>query len=140
VENMAWVARQTEHPVETQLYRDAEAMIVQTLKQSGAEDSFASLMEARLAAVDGRDTDAVSALSRAIDRGARWQFIEKLPEFAALKGKPEFQAQVSRMHDLIEQERGEILAMLCGPDTILTQWKPPPGTCNLYARTLTTGT
>ena len=38
------------------------------------------------------------------------------------------------MRELIEQERREILTMLCGPDTILTQWKPAPGTCELYRK------
>jgi len=132
VENMAWVAHQTEHPLEAQWYRDAEATIVQTLKQSGQKDAYGSLIEARLAALDGRDSDAVAALSRAIDRGARWQLIDELPEFAALKGNPAFQVQISRMRDLVDQERREILAMLCGPDSILSQWTPAPGTCALY--------
>ncbi len=132
VEDMAWVARQSEHPLEAQAYRDAQANIVQALKQAGLKDNFTNLMEARLAALDQRNDDAVAALSRAIDKGARWQYLAEQPEFAALRDMPGFQAQISRMRDLIEQERGGILTMLCGPDTPLTQWTPAPGTCDLY--------
>jgi hypothetical protein len=38
------------------------------------------------------------------------------------------------MADLVTTERLEILEMLCGPDTILTGWKPAPSTCEIYRR------
>jgi len=134
ISDMAWVAASSEHPVEARQYRDAEASIVQARKDAGLAANYDFLMQAQLAALDRRDDDAVKALSRAIDKGIRWQFGGQAPVFAALKDNPGFQAQVNRMRDLIEQERREILTMLCGPDTILTQWKPAPGTCELYRK------
>ncbi len=110
------------------------ASIAQGVKEAGLVTNWLYLMEARLAALDRRDEDAIAALSRAIDKGVRWQYLGEQPEFAVLKANPGFQAQVSRLRDLIQQERQEILAMLCGPDTILTQWKPAPGTCESYEK------
>jgi len=49
-----------------------------------------------------------------------------------VKSDIRFQAQVNRLADLNNTERGEILAMLCGPDTILTTWQPAPATCEMY--------
>ena len=69
-----------------------------------------------------------------IDKGGRWQVFLEHPVFDHLKNDLRFQAQVSRVADLNNTERGEILAMLCGPDTILTSWKPAPETCELYSQ------
>ena len=67
-----------------------------------------------------------------IDKGGRWQVFLEHPVFDHLKNDLRFQAQVNRMTDLNNTERGEILAMLCGPDAILTSWKPAPETCEIY--------
>jgi hypothetical protein len=114
------------------MYREAQAKVVQALKEAGYTDSYLLMKEARLAALDGRNEDAIAAFSRAIDRGARWTYLGQYPEFAAMQDNPGFQAQVSRVRDLMEEERGEILAILCGPDTFLKQWTPAPETCQMY--------
>jgi hypothetical protein len=54
--------------------------------------------------------------------------------FDHFRGNLCFQAQVSRMKDLANSERREILTMLCGPESILTTWEPAPETCELYRR------
>ena len=129
VESMAWVARQSEHPQEAAQYREALARVVQALKAAGYTDNYSNLKEARLAALDGREDDAIAAFSRAIDRGARWTFLGQYPEFAALQDNPGFQAQVSRLRDLMDQERREILTLLCGPERVLAHTTPAPETC-----------
>ncbi|MGH8035870.1 MAG: hypothetical protein ACREO9_11635, partial [Lysobacterales bacterium] len=140
VDTMAWVARQSEHPQEAAQYREAQVKVVQALKEAGYTDNYILMKEARLAALDGRDDDAIAAFSRAIDRGARWTYLGNYPEFAAMQDNPGFQAQVSRVRDLMDQERGEILTMLCGPDTFLKQWTPAPETCEMYRELASTGT
>jgi tetratricopeptide (TPR) repeat protein len=132
IESMAWVALQSEHPQEAAQYREALATVIQALKAAGYTDNYSYLKEARLAALDARADDAIAAFSRAIDRGARWTFLGQYPEFAALQDNPGFQAQVSRLRDLIEQDRGGILALLCGPDRALAHTTPAPETCELY--------
>jgi hypothetical protein len=129
VESMARVAHQSQHSQEAALYREAMAKVVQALKAAGYTDSYSNLKEARLAALDGREDEAIAAFSRAIDRGARWTFLSQDPGFAALQDNPGFQAQVSRLRDLMDQERGGILTLLCGPDRALAHTTPAPETC-----------
>jgi len=132
IDSMAWVAHQSEHPQEAALYREALAKVVQTRKSAGLTDNYSNLKEAQLAALDGRKDDAIAAFRHAIDRGARWTFLGQYPEFAALQDNPGFQAQVSRMRDLMDQERRGILTMLCGPDPVVVHWTPAPETCTMY--------
>ncbi|MSQ99764.1 MAG: hypothetical protein EXR85_10795 [Xanthomonadales bacterium] len=139
VESMAWVAHQSGHPQEAALYRAALAKVVQATKAAGYTDNYSNLKEARLAALDGREDDAIAEFSRAIDRGARWTFLGQYPEFAALQDNPGFQAQVSRLRDLMDQERGEVVAMLCGPDPVVAHPTPAPETCVMYQQYLESG-
>ena len=88
-------------------------------------------MQARLARLDGRTEDMYSALGEAIDRGFRDPHFAENPMFQPFAGELAFQALVSRMRDTIATERGEIVAMLCGPETILTTLEPAPETCAL---------
>jgi TolB-like protein len=129
IESMAWVAHQSGHPQEAALYREALAKVVQERKAAGLNDNYSILKEAQLAALDGREDAAIAAFGRAIDRGARWTFLGQYPEFATLQDNPGFQAQVSRLRDLMDQERKEIVTMLCGPDSVLAHPTPAPETC-----------
>ena len=88
--------------------------------------------EAFLAALDGRDNDVGVAITNLIDKGGRWQGFLQPPAFDHLKDGTRFQAQVSRMADQVITDRGEILIMLCGPESILTSWQPAPATCEIY--------
>ena len=126
---MAWTAMKTEHPLEARLYRDAAAENVRNRIEAGMTGNFRYLQESQLAALDGRENDAIDAISKGLDRGLRWQYGLQTPIFDSLKDNPAFQAQVTRQRDLINADRKEILTMLCGPDTILTTWKPAPETC-----------
>jgi TolB-like protein len=128
--DMANLARKTEHPAESRLYRDAAALWLQRSVEVGNVSGMRYLTEAHLAAYDHREDDAVKAISLALDHGVRWHYFLKTPQFEDMKDNPEFQAQASRMRDLIETENGEIVAMLCGPDSVLTTWQPAAGTCN----------
>ena len=127
--DMAWAATKTEHPLEARLYRDAAAENVRHIIEAGMTTNNRYIRESQLAALDGREKDAVDAISKGLDRGLRWQYGLQTPIFDNLKNNPAFQAQVSRQRDLIDADRKEILAMLCGPDTILTTWEPAPETC-----------
>jgi len=130
--NMAWAATKTEHTQQAHLYRDTGAKFLQNSIEAGLISVGRYANEALLAAIDGRDNDSIIAITNAIDKGGRWQAFLKHPVFEHLKDDPLFQAQVNRMADLVSTERGEILAMLCGPGTILTSWQPAPKTCESY--------
>lgn len=129
---MSWVATKTEHTGQAHLYREAGAKLLKAYIEAGLVDLNRYWDEATLAALDGRDNDAIIAISNFIDKGGRWQVFLKHPVFDHLKNDPRFQAQVNRLADLVNTERGEILAMLCGPDSILTSWQPAPATCEIY--------
>ena len=94
--------------------------------------SWLSYYKALLAALDGRDDDVYTAITATIDQGGRGRFLLAHPAFDRLRGEERFQAQVSRLNDVTIVEREEILAMLCGPETILTSWEPAPETCEMY--------
>lgn len=126
---MSWVATKTEHTGQAHRFREAGAKWLQAYIEAGFT---AFVAEAQLAAIDGRDDDAIIAITNAIDKGWRWQIALEHPVFDHLKNDLRFQAQVNRMADLNNAERTEILAMLCGPDTILTSWQPAPATCETY--------
>jgi len=126
---MAWIAMKTEHPVEARLYRDAASQRVQNLIEADLRAGFRYRMESMLAILDHRDNDAIKAISLSLDQGVRWKNALQLPIFDELRNNPDFQAQESRLRDQTEANTREILAMLCGPDTILTSWEPAPETC-----------
>jgi len=130
--NMAWIAIKTEHTQQGHLYREAGARWLQNVIEAGLTFVGRYANEALLAAMDGRDDDAITAIKNTVDHGGRWQAFLKHPVFDHLKDDPRFQAQVNRMADLNNTERGEILAMLCGPNSILTSWQPAPQTCEIY--------
>ena len=136
---MSWVATKTEHSQQAHIYREAAASWLQIVIESGIVGRFRYSNEAFLAAIDGRDLDAINAIAMAIDKGFRWQYILSLEVFDNLRDNSRFQAQVNRLNGLVDLERGEILTMLCGPETILTSWEPAPNTCESYQQETTTG-
>jgi len=129
---MAWVAAKTEHTQQAQLYREAGARSLQNFIEADVTSVGRYASEALLAAIDGRNNDAIIAITNLIDKGGRWQSFLQHPVFDHLRGDERFQAQVTRMADLVSTERTEILTMLCGPDTNLTSWQPAPATCEIY--------
>lgn len=130
--SMAWVAAKTEHAQQAQLYREAGAERLQKLIEAGSISVRRFLNEALLAAIDGRDNDAIIAITNAIDRGASWQAFIQHPVFDHLRNDVRFQAQANRMADLVSTNRAKTLEMLCGPDSTLTSWQPAPATCEIY--------
>lgn len=130
--SMAWTATKTEHTQEAHQYREAGAKWLQSVIEAGLVYTRRYANEALLAAIDGRDNDAIIAITNTIDKGGRWRAFLEHPVFDHLRDDARFQAQVNRMADLINTERAEILEMLCGPDTILTSWQPAPATCEIY--------
>ena len=133
---MSWVASKTEHTQQARMYRDAAANWLQKVIEAGLVDGDRYRNEALLAAMDGRDDDAINAITKAIDRGSRWHYFFEFETFDKLRGNPRFQAQVNRLNDLFNAERGEVLTMLCGPETILSSWEPAPETCEIYRQEL----
>ena len=140
---MSWVALRTEHSQQAHVYREAGAKWLQTVIESGNIRGGGGRYrnEALLAAIDGRDIDAINAITAAIAKDHRWQYWLTHSVFDHLKDNARFQAQANRLNDLVNSERGEILAMLCGPETILTNWEPAPETCEMYRQEMlqTTG-
>jgi TolB-like protein len=129
--DMAWIANEAEYPAEFRAFRDVAAQGIKQRIDAGYRGAGLSFMQARLARLDGRIEDMYSALGEAIDRGFRDPHFEEHPVFLPFAGELAFQALVSRMRDMIATERGEIVAMLCGPESILTTLEPAPETCAL---------
>ncbi len=65
--------------------------------------------------------------------------LQRLQGGHQLRAESNGHAVFHQMDDLIDSERGEILAMLCSPETILTNWEPAPETCEMYRQEITTG-
>jgi hypothetical protein len=135
---MSWIATKTEHAQQANTYREAGAKWVQARIESGDVSRSRYINEAMLATIDGRDIDAINAIAMAVDKGSRWQYFLQYSIFDQLKEDMSFQTQVSRMNDLVNTERSEVLAMLCGPETILNSWKPAINTCEIYAQEMET--
>jgi TolB-like protein len=129
---MSWVATKTEHTSQAPVYREAGAKWLKAYIEAGLNDLTRYVGGALLAALDGRDDDAIMEITNIIDKGGRWQSFLEHPVFGHLKDDARFQAQVSRLADLVSNERREILTMLCGPESILTSWQPAPATCEIY--------
>ena len=130
--DMAWIANKAEYPAEAKQWRDLAAAALQRQIEAGEGGGRIENGKFRLALLDQRHGDALRALAREIDLGARWSYINDSPSFAALRDDPRFQALASRMLKTIEQERAQVVAMLCGPDKIVTTHQPAPETCALY--------
>jgi TolB-like protein len=130
--DMAWMADMAEFPVEAAQWRDSGAASLQKLIESGWGGRAIEMGKVKVALLDRRKEDALQALARAIDLGERSRFIDEHPMFSAVKDEPQFQALVSRMRATVEQERAEVVAMLCGPDKIVREHQPAPETCALY--------
>ena len=126
---MTWVAMKTEHAAEARMYRDVASRFVQNIIEAEFTDVTRYRNEAALATLDHREDDAIKAISLGLDKGMRWHYGLQTSIFQSLRDNPEFQAQVSRQRYLIEADRQEVKAMLCGPDSILTTWEPAPETC-----------
>jgi TolB-like protein len=126
---MTWVAMKTEHPEEARVYREAAGSFVQNIIEADLTHDSRYRFEATLATLDHREDDALKAISKGLDKGMRWHYGLQTSIFESLQDNPQFQAQVSRQRDLINEDRKEIKAMLCGPDSILTTWEPAPETC-----------
>jgi tetratricopeptide (TPR) repeat protein len=135
---MSWIATKTEHAKQADIYREAGAKWLQARIESGDISRSRYINEAILATIDGRDIDAINAIAMAIDNGSRWQYFLEYSMFDRLKDNVRFQTQVSRMNDLVNTERSEVLAMLCGPETILNSWKPAVTTCEIYRQEMET--
>jgi TolB-like protein/Flp pilus assembly protein TadD len=129
---MAEAAQKTERPAEFRTYRDAGAIWVQSLIESGGVNMFRHYAEARLAALDQREDDALNAVRAAINRGMRWDGWFLTPAFEHLEGNFAFQTELARMQELAAAEQVEILKMLCGPDPILNSMTPAPETCRMW--------
>jgi hypothetical protein len=130
--DMALFARMAEFPTEAQRFRDAAAESLQRRLEVGEAGGDIAYASARLALLDGRKADALQALGRSIDLGRREPRMTSNLFFEDLKDDPQFQALVGRMRDTIERERAEVVAMLCGPDKIVSIYEPAPETCALY--------
>jgi TolB-like protein len=76
-------------------------------KQGYAGRDFLST-EARYLALAGERAAALTALTKAIDLGWRDPLLDREPAFAELHDDPAFQAQVSRIIDLINIERAKL--------------------------------
>jgi len=125
---MAVVARRTERPAQAAQYRDAFAENLRRWIEMDLNIAQRYAATAALAAYDGRDADALTALRQAIDRGLREQRALAHSVYDRLRDTLEFQSLQARMLDLAEQERQQALALLCAPGEP-AGWEPAAETC-----------
>ncbi|NGX15841.1 hypothetical protein [Wenzhouxiangella sp. XN24] len=78
------------------------------LRGQGFASASFLITEARYLALAGERAAALAALAVAIDRGTRNPLLGRDPAFVELHDDPAFQAQVSRMIDLINIERDKL--------------------------------
>ena len=115
--------------MEAKMYRDVAGKFVRDMIEAGFTNADRYRYEATLASLDHREDDAIMAISLGLEKGIRWQYGLQTSIFENLRDNPEFQAQVNRQRELIESDRQQVKALLCGPDTILKTWEPAPETC-----------
>jgi TolB-like protein len=78
------------------------------LREQGYAGREFPITEARYLALAGERAAALTALTKAIDLGWRDQRLDRDPAFAELHEDPAFQAEVSRMIDLVNIERAKL--------------------------------
>jgi len=130
--DMAWMAAQAEFPVEAAQWRDLGAAALRSRIEAGMGGRSIERGKAKLALLDQRKGDFLQAFARAIELGQRSNFIAESRQFASMRDDPQFQALVGRMRDTIAAERAQVVAMLCGPEPIVRDWRPAAETCALY--------
>jgi tetratricopeptide (TPR) repeat protein len=110
---------------------DAAHRVHEASLRDGWQHPWIHLKTAVIAAYDGRQEDAVEALTAAIDGGFRTRpWLEILP-LRGLDGYRPFEAQRQRLDDILAGQRAEVVEMLCGPDPVSSTWEPAPETCAL---------
>ena len=127
--DIAWMADMLEYPSEAMQWRDLGAAALEAAIKAGKSGGRFEFGKMQLAMLDGRKQDALEALEQAIELGVRRNWIGESRRYAAFRDDPQFQALVTRMLDTIASEREQVVAMLCGPDPIVTTWQPAPETC-----------
>ena len=82
-----------------------------------SDDGAAWYYKACCESKKGNEALVIPFLKRAADLDSDFAERAKTDDaFDGVRDNPDFQAQVSRQRDLINADRKEILAMLCGPD------------------------
>ena len=86
-------------------YLELMAERVQFLRQNGVDNVWLTFVDTSQAALRGARDEALAKLRQGIEQGVRVPRLFALPAFAPFQDDPAFQAEVARMHDLINAER-----------------------------------
>jgi tetratricopeptide (TPR) repeat protein len=87
------------------------------------------LAEALASAVEGNEAGAFEYIRKAMAEGVRDEAIFREPAFQSLKGHPEFLSLKAEMHQLVMQQQGKILQLICHNNPIPDIWQPLSSTC-----------
>ena len=129
---MARIAQLADAPAEARQLRDQGVELLQRQIDAGVSSTWVELSRLMLSVIDGDTESALQALEASMELGYRDRFLADNALLQPLWDDLQFQAEVARMNQLIEQERVQVAAMLCGPDRIVQSYQPAPETCALY--------
>jgi hypothetical protein len=87
------------------------------------------LERAMLAAFDGHDAEAAEFLARRVRARWEWRLALSMPLFDTVRRRAEFQSAVREQQAVLERQRKEVLAILCGGNPLPEAYRPQPGTC-----------
>jgi TolB-like protein/Tfp pilus assembly protein PilF len=102
---------------------------IRAREQAGIYDSYRFRAAAMLAAMEDNNKLAINNLNTAIDNGLRDRFILREPALSALQGDIEFQAVVDRLDQILSEEHGKTLELICSDNPAPELWQPLPETC-----------
>ncbi len=128
----AWIAKQAEYPTEARVFREAAVEGLRDVMESGYSSLFALFLKFRLALIDERNDEAIDLMHQRIDMGWRALQLAEAPWALTLHDHPGWAGVIARMDQTIDAERAEVVALLCGPEPIVSIHQPAPETCALY--------
>ncbi len=85
--------------------------------------------EAMIAAFEGREADAITALRSAIRYGMRGQPELMDPVFDVVRDEPGFVELEKELETILAAEHAEVLQLICFNNPVPNDWQPLPETC-----------
>lgn len=98
------------------------------LRAAGMKTNNRDIAEAMLAAFDGDQEAAITALRAAVRNGMRVSFLDERV-FDDLQNSPEMIALAKELDAILEQEHAKVLQLICFQNPTPDAWRPLPETC-----------
>lgn len=98
------------------------------LRAAGMNTNNRDIAEAMLAAFDGDQEAAITALREAVRNGMRVSFLDERV-FDDLQNNPEMIVLAEELDAILEQEHAKVLQLICFQNPTPDAWRPLPATC-----------